>query len=86
MSHAGWFAVGIVILAPLGAYRLAKLGELPLSALASGEFPRPPQLFDLRQMVTGDAQGIAYWKPSHGIRLSGMPGFGSTLPMPCDCR
>jgi mono/diheme cytochrome c family protein len=30
-------------------------------------------------MVTDDPQGITYWKVTHGIRLSGMPGFGGAL-------
>jgi len=49
------------------------------TAIASGEFPPPPQLFQPRHMVTDDPQGTIHWKVAHGIRLSGMPGFGSTL-------
>jgi mono/diheme cytochrome c family protein len=30
-------------------------------------------------MVADDPQGTTYWKISHGIRLSGMPGFANTL-------
>jgi mono/diheme cytochrome c family protein len=30
-------------------------------------------------MVTDDAEGVTYWKVTNGIRLSGMPGFASTL-------
>lgn len=30
-------------------------------------------------MVTDDPEGVTYWKVTHGIRLSGMPGFESTL-------
>jgi len=30
-------------------------------------------------MVTGDPEGVTYWKVTHGIRLSGMPGFGGAL-------
>jgi thiosulfate dehydrogenase len=30
-------------------------------------------------MVTDDPQGETYWKVTHGIRLSGMPGFGVIL-------
>jgi len=51
----------------------------PRSAIARGMFPDPPQLFDEKDMVTDDPEGITYWKVTHGIRLSGMPGFGSTL-------
>ena len=51
----------------------------PKTAIAQGEFPPPPQLFEANQMVTDDPQGVTYWKASHGIRLSGMPGFEKTL-------
>jgi mono/diheme cytochrome c family protein len=51
-----------------------------LSAIARGMFPNPPQLFEAKDMVTDDPEGITYWKVTHGIRLSAMPGFGSTLP------
>ena len=47
------------------------------SEIARGMFPDPPQLFE--EMVTDDPEGITYWKVTHGIRLSGMPGFRSTL-------
>jgi mono/diheme cytochrome c family protein len=46
--------------------------------IARGMFPDPPQLLQ-EDMVTDDPEGITYWKVTHGIRLSGMPGFGSTL-------
>ena len=49
------------------------------TAIAGGEFPDPPQLFEPRQMVADDPQGVTYWKVSHGIRLSGMPGFANSL-------
>jgi|SRR5579871_1629974 len=55
------------------------LPEHPKTAIAQGEFPPPPQLFEPKQMVTDDPQGVTYWKVSHGIRLSGMPGFAKTL-------
>ena len=42
-------------------------------------FPAPPQLFETKGMVTDDPEGVTYWKVTHGIRLSGMPGFGTTL-------
>ena len=32
-----------------------------MSAIASSEFPRPPQLFEARQMVTNDPEGITFW-------------------------
>ena len=51
----------------------------PKTAVAKGMFPPPPQLFDKEDMVTDDPEGVTYWKLTHGIRLSGMPGFGATL-------
>lgn len=53
-------------------------GESP-TAIARGMFPPPPQLFEKDAMVIDDPEGITYWKVTHGIRLSGMPGFVSTL-------
>ena len=55
------------------------LPNRPKTNIAQGEFPSPPQLFDPREMVTDDPEGVTFWKVSHGIRLSGMPGFGNTL-------
>ncbi|HLJ45319.1 MAG TPA: c-type cytochrome [Bryobacteraceae bacterium] len=55
------------------------LPDRPPTPIAKGEFPAPPQLFDPRQMVADDPEGVTYWKVSHGIRLSGMPGFADTL-------
>ena len=52
---------------------------LPPTAISKGMFPPPPQLFDKEGMVTDDPEGVTYWKVTHGIRLSGMPGFGGTL-------
>ncbi len=49
------------------------------SDIARGMFPDPPQLFQEKDMVTDDPEGITYWKLTHVIRLSGMPGFVSTL-------
>ncbi|HUY26079.1 MAG TPA: cytochrome c [Candidatus Binataceae bacterium] len=49
------------------------------SAIAKGMFPPPPLLFKHGAMVTDDPEGITYWKVTHGIRLSGMPGFKDTL-------
>jgi len=51
----------------------------PRTAISLGLFPRPPQLFEKNQTVTDDPEGVTYWKVTHGIRLSGMPGFGSTV-------
>ena len=51
----------------------------PQSAASKGMFPPPPQLFTTDEMVTDDPEGVTFWKVTHGIRLSGMPGFGATL-------
>jgi thiosulfate dehydrogenase len=51
----------------------------PRTAVSKGMFPPPPQLFEKEDLVTDDPEGVTYWKVTHGIRLSGMPGFGSTL-------
>src|ERR1035441_1660528 len=51
----------------------------PRTAVSKGMFPPPPQLFEKEDSVTDDPEGVTYWKVTHGIRLSGMPGFGSTL-------
>lgn len=53
--------------------------DRPISHVAKGEFPPPPQLFAPGQMVTNDPVGVTYWKATHGIRLTGMPGFIDTL-------
>jgi mono/diheme cytochrome c family protein len=50
----------------------------PPSAIARGEFPRPPQLFEGKG-VTDDPPGETYWKIANGIRLTGMPGFERSL-------
>lgn len=49
------------------------------SAASKGMYPKPPQLFTPDEMVTDDPEGITFWIVTHGIRLSGMPGFGATL-------
>ena len=51
----------------------------PRTGISKGMFPSPPQLFEKEEMVTDDPEGATYWKVTHGIRLSGMPGFESTL-------
>ena len=48
------------------------------TAIAKGMFPHPPQLFKGKG-VTDDEPGETYWKVANGIRLTGMPGFRSTL-------
>src|SRR4029077_4436256 len=46
------------------------------TAIAKGMFPEPPQLFQ-GHGVTDDPVGETYWKAKNGIRLTGMPGFGT---------
>jgi mono/diheme cytochrome c family protein len=48
------------------------------TAIAKGEFPKPPELFKGKG-VTDDPAGVVYWKVANGIRLTGMPGFTGTL-------
>ena len=52
----------------------------PPTSMSKEMFPPPPQLFAPDEMVTDDPEGETFWKVTNGIRLSGMPGFGSTLP------
>jgi thiosulfate dehydrogenase len=52
-------------------------GEEP-TAIAKGEFPKPPALFKGKG-VTDDSAGETYWKVANGIRLTGMPGFTGSL-------
>lgn len=49
------------------------------TTISKGMAPAPPQLFEKDEMVTDDPEGVTYWKVTHGIRLTGMPGFGSTM-------
>src|SRR5471030_2083695 len=48
------------------------------TAIAKGEFPKPPDLFKGKG-VTDDPAGVTYWKVANGIRLTGMPGFIGSL-------
>jgi thiosulfate dehydrogenase len=50
----------------------------PKSAIATGMYPHPPKLLEGKG-VTDDEPGETYWKVSNGIRLTGMPGFKTTL-------
>jgi mono/diheme cytochrome c family protein len=54
------------------------LPGVPETVIAKGMFPKPPQLFKGKG-VTDDEPGETYWKVAHGIRLTGMPGFGDNL-------
>lgn len=51
----------------------------PSSPVAESLFPRPPQLFTERGMVTDDPPGVTWWKVKNGIRLTGMPSFSNAL-------
>ena len=51
----------------------------PITSVAKGMYPRPPQLLDPRHMVTDDPPGESYWKVSNGIRMTGMPSFHESL-------
>ena len=52
-------------------------GQEP-TAIAKGEFPKPPALFKGKG-VTDDPAGETYWKVANGIRLTGMPGYTGSL-------
>jgi len=54
------------------------LPEQEQTAIAKGEFPKPPELFKGKG-VTDDPAGETYWKVANGIRLTGMPGFSDSL-------
>ena len=48
-------------------------------AFAKSMFPQAPQLLTPEGWVIDDPVGVTYWKVQNGIRLSGMPSFGSIL-------
>ena len=47
------------------------------SSIAKGLTPDPPQL--AKEGVEDDPESVTYWKVAHGIRFTGMPGFGQSL-------
>ena len=47
------------------------------SNIAKGLYQNPPQLAD--DGVEDDPEGATFWKIDHGIRLTGMPAYRSTL-------
>jgi thiosulfate dehydrogenase len=47
------------------------------SAIANGLYQHAPQF--AKHDVTDDPVAVTYWKITHGIRLTGMPAFDSTL-------
>ena len=48
------------------------------STISKGMYPKPPQLFK-GHGVTDDPASETYWKVANGIRLTGMPGYLSSL-------
>ena len=48
------------------------------TAIAQGEFPKPPHLFRGKG-VTDDEPGETYWKVANGIRMTGMPSYDKHL-------
>ena len=52
-------------------------GDPSASPVAKGLYPGPPQL--ATDGVEDDPEGVSYWKIKHGIRLTGMPAWGSAL-------
>jgi thiosulfate dehydrogenase len=52
-------------------------GDASASAIAKGEYPRPPQL--AADGVEDDSEGVTYWKIAHGIRWTSMPSWKATL-------
>lgn len=52
-------------------------GASSASPVAKGLYPRPPQFAE--DGVEDDPEGFSYWKIKHGIRLTGMPAWGSAL-------
>jgi mono/diheme cytochrome c family protein len=49
--------------------------------IAKGMFPKPPKLTE-GTGVTDDPAQETFWKVQNGIRLTGMPGFETTLTVP----
>ena len=54
------------------------LPDLPATSAAQGMFPDPPQLLG-KDDVTDDPVGEPFWIVTNGIRLTGMPGYSTTL-------
>jgi mono/diheme cytochrome c family protein len=50
----------------------------PQTPIAKGMFPKPPKLME-GTGVTDDPAAETYWKVANGIRMTGMPGFTSSL-------
>lgn len=52
-------------------------GDASASAVARGEYPKPPQL--ATDGVEDDPEGVTFWKLAHGIRWTGMPSWKDAL-------
>ena len=52
-------------------------GNAAASPIAKGLYQKPPQFAS--HGVERDPEGESFWKIKHGIRLTGMPSFGTTL-------
>lgn len=52
-------------------------GAASPSPIAKGLYQKPPQL--ATEGVEDDPEGASFWRIKHGIRLTGMPSFGSSL-------
>ena len=52
-------------------------GTASQTPIAKGLYQKPPQLAS--DGVEDDPEGFTFWKIKHGIRMTGMPSFGSTL-------
>jgi len=52
-------------------------GDAAASAIAKGEYPKPPQL--ATDGVEDDPEGWTFWKIKHGIRWTGMPSWKDEL-------
>lgn len=52
-------------------------GTSSASPVAKGLYPAPPQL--ATDGVEDDPEGVSFWKIKHGIRLTSMPSWGSSL-------
>ena len=63
--------------------RIARFATVPgkqaasPSPIAKGLYQKPPQL--ATDGVEDDPEGVSFWKIKHGIRLTGMPSFASSL-------
>jgi cytochrome c1 len=55
------------------------LPQQPITSVAKGMFPPPPQLFTSKGEVVDDPPGVTYWRVKNGIRLTGMPGYHDAL-------